>query len=420
MDTAATIVVYQGMGKLLEGNRLLDPAGMYETTGVLKGDLIELTFEGRDPVVITVAGVLSGQEIVVDGLPQELPEERPVNASFSITRAITEPCPICVTAPSDHKHCWSCQGKLHKDHKKVNCETCLDEVRERLADLKPNVLLKCAPYEETIPVPGTRSSMTVRTKSIEEGDRITEEQEVMLLLNDRPPSPDLLAHDMRMMLMGYAVVEDVNGRKMLESLPPLRDEQGQVLMEQDPVTGEPTGQAKDDTVEHRVRFFAAMRRTRYDAMERVVQHFDMRVSEACAVEIKDDITDEELLIVADHLATQDEPYVGIIKALDGKLPLMFSESTTDDAREVKELLDKWRKAQGRDISEFRYDQMSAVVKLASFFRANPHVDFGNDSALEERLQYILSLPTDLYYHYAAASYVFDERLRRAEGLLKNS
>lgn len=413
-------LLWQGDGELKGDDTLLAPMALFIARGVVPGDAVELTSPAGKQMMVEVLAVSTDDALIVHATPgpDQVEAVLPVGpVSIRVLRRMDRPCPVCERkgvvkeliaarvgeeVTLTHLHCSWCEAEMSADHGTINCEGCMATVRERL-------LRDHTDLDQEMKLFGGKRVIKVRPRTVEDGDAIQSFQDAMVLGNPGL-STQYVLNETKKAALALTLEDDGQGKKP-----------------SDLVT------ATDMTPRQRVllmgKHFKGMNQGYYNALLSALGRYEALIEDACRYRIDETYPEEELLILSEAIATSPTPVTGTVSLWDGAETLEFVVPTTDQLEEADAMAETIIQENKDHMMEGRAKFIIAWCRTACHFKGDSKVTFKEETTyipgpdgkpvpytvngLEERMQYIGTLPIALYYLYLSASNVWQRRVARA-------
>ena len=406
----ALVTLWEGQGIINVKDTVFAPLGRFVSAGVQTGDTVILK-DVADPAVVETTEVIQ-----VDGEDRLFVKPNPLTATsyqmadgttvttgtrelmVQVVRPVAKPCPVCkadgVVAESDHLHCPRCKAHKPVDEKglpadgRTHCIDCVQRAREMLA--------KSNHFQETVPMFGGKLPVTVHARTVQECDFMQEWQDRLIIETPQATTQWVLDESSRAAL-ALGLDDDGKGncpRNMV------------------------AGTTDDPSVRIPLicRMFKDYNAGVYRAMLAALDRLDSLVEDACVYRIEEEPTEEELLVLADALATSEGEVRGTVSIWDGLEVITFaapSQSELDEANSFAEAIIQANKGK---ILDGRARFLITLARLAANFRGDSKQHFDEEATFDERLNYLFTLPMPMYYLYIHAGNAFNKRVARASEL----
>ena len=399
-----SMLVAEGEGVLDLKDRLSCSLGRFYTLGARQGDGVRLTTPDGKEAYGRVLQVASDTTLVLDGLPEVgfvslFGGGDQVFVKAEVLRLVGDTCGVCElagkTAESDHRHCLMCNAEMAIAPEGApllaNCDDCIKAAREKL--LRTNTIAR------DFSLFGGKLKVSVHSRTIEEGDFIQEWQDQFK--------------------------RELGGRTTAFFFDEVAKSALAIVLDNDGEGGRPMAIAPEDmdakqAVPLAMKHFKDFPESRYKLTLSCMSRIDKLVEEACFYRIEDKSTKDELMELAEQLATSKAPVTGVVKLWDGLEALTFCDpkkERADEADAFAELIiANYRQHGGpgaQEMSDARKTFTKSVCRLAAKFVGDSKGRFTPETPFQERLTYLMTLPIPLYYLYIAAVNVWDARVVKA-------
>lgn len=387
------LVLWQGDGVINERDLITCPLGQFMSKGVQVGDRVELTTAEGASYSTVVLQVESEESLTVGEVAREplvAPGGSTVLPTVKVSRLVKEPCPICreagEVAATDHFHCMWCRTKRVPDERVANCPTCIAEMRAKL--IQSNQVV------ERFEVLRGKRTIVLHGRSVSESDSIQEVQDQSIILNPKL-SMFFYSEDAAKLALAYALDDDGTGKNPA------------MLVQE----GTPTEATVRLPI--MIKHFRGMNDAYYKAILRCLHRLDTLIEDACIERIEDPSTDEDILELAEQLATSIEEVTGEVSIFGGRETLVFAAPSRELVDEANAFAEQFIQANQGKCLKGRERFIYGLARFVAYFRADSKAIYGSDSGFNERIAYVMSLPMPLYYLYLSAAGVWQRRLNRA-------
>lgn len=380
--------IYDGEG-LVEADRLKVEGVNFILSAVMPGDVITIGPAEGDQFTAVVADALDAETLLLDRpLPVNLRHLAGQPVAFEIGRTV-EQCPECEMREG-HLHCLQCQGAVRLAAKRTHCEACLAGVRQAIsADNE---------YQSDIGLFNGKLVVTFRSRTVE--DELT----FLAWYTDRMaefsrPSNFFIASLGEKGRLVQNIAKDKDGKSPKDFIKRSANPE--------------EGLTPAEEIEQMLGYFRDRNPVYMQAMNVGAHRIEQRLLEACSLPVEDDATDEQIMAIAEHMATSDKEYLGSVPILGGEDTVVFGTGDVTEIEQVERMFEQTVE-QAPQMSQGHRQMLNNVLRMAVHFRGDGKEDFiSNKRQVAHRLQYIAGLNQNLFRVYCAAFNVFDRRVARA-------
>ena len=398
-DNVKMSEMWRGEGVSDDRDVLLCPAARFIVAGVRRGDVLDMS-RGEVSVRAAVIQVVGEESLMfqVLGRPNEseqssgLSDMPPGEVTVVLSRVLEDPCQTCdkLFAPreQDHIHCPGCNAVVPFNPAGIiNCPACIEGMIQRL--------IGGVHVENTVPIFNGKRTITIHAKTVGESDEIQEWQDAVMSANKNFTTQYIL-DETKKAAVAIAVNDDGHGkspRDLCATLPP----------EATPI----------DRITVMMKHFKSFPAAYFNAVMVQVGQLDALLEDACKYAIKDEPSEEELMVLGEQVAIGPYPVLGRVSLWDGKVQITFTSPSLEAIDDANAFAENFIQAHKSRMFEGRAKFIVSFARLVAHFRGDHMTRFGEDSTFDERLDYLMSIPMSLYYLYLAAGNVWQHRLNKS-------